>query len=178
MKQKKRIWIYIIGTFLLAFPFHFGYDIFPNPVSAIFFPVNESIWEHMKMLFTTYLCFGIIEYPLLKHFHQDTKNELFSLWISALLIIPIFLLIFLPIYSIIKEQMIVTILLMFLAIAITKWIQFQLLNRFQDYKNLNVLTLVLIVISYACFTYLTYNPPKSSLFRDPQNNTYGLELKK
>ena len=54
MKQKKKIWFYIIGTFLLAFPFHFGYDILPNQVSAIFFPVNESIWEHMKMLFTTF----------------------------------------------------------------------------------------------------------------------------
>ena len=136
MKQKKKIWFYIIGTFLLAFPFHFGYDIFPNPVNAIFFPVNESIWEHMKMLFTTYLWFGVIEYPLLKHFRQDTKNEWFALWICSLLIIPIFLLLFLPIYSIIGEQMIVTIVLMFIAIAITKWIQFHLLEHVQESSSL------------------------------------------
>ena len=178
MKQKKKIWFYIIGTFLLAFPFHFGYDIFPNPVNAIFFPVNESIWEHMKMLFTAYLWFGVIEYPLLKHFRQDTKNEWFALWICSLLIIPIFLLLFLPIYSIIGEQMIVTIVLMFIAIAITKWIQFHLLEHVQDYRNLNILTLILVVISYVIFALLTFYPPRASLFRDPQNDTYGITEKR
>ena len=178
MKQKKKIWFYIIGTFLLAFPFHFGYDILPNQVSAIFFPVNESIWEHMKMLFTAYLWFGVIEYPLLKHFRQDTKNEWFALWICSLLIIPIFLLLFLPIYSIIGEQMIVTIDLMFIAIAITKRIQFHLLEHVQDYRNLNILTLILVVISYVIFALLTFYPPRASLFRDPQNDTYGITEKR
>ena len=61
--------ISIIGTFLLCFLTHFIYNLFPNTLFSIFFPVNESIWEHMKMLFSTILLFGIIEYILIKKFN-------------------------------------------------------------------------------------------------------------
>ncbi len=30
---------------------HFVYDLLPNAVTAVFSPVNESIWEHLKLLF-------------------------------------------------------------------------------------------------------------------------------
>ena len=82
------------------------------------------------------------------------------------------------IVGIIGEQMIVTLVLMFIAIAITKWIQFQLLDRVHNYRNLNILTLILVVISYVIFALLTFYPPRASLFRDPQNDTYGITEKR
>ena len=51
------------GRLLLAFVvttvagacLHFLYDLLPNPVTALFSPVNESLWEHGKILFWPYL---------------------------------------------------------------------------------------------------------------------------
>ena len=51
------------GRLLLAFAvttvagacLHFLYALLPNPVTALFSPVNESLWEHGKILFWPYL---------------------------------------------------------------------------------------------------------------------------
>jgi hypothetical protein len=34
---------------------HFAYSLFPNMITAVFSPVNESVWEHIKLLFWPYL---------------------------------------------------------------------------------------------------------------------------
>ena len=60
--------IAVIGTIILSFVFHFVYDLIPNFVTSIFFPVNESIWEHMKLLYTSILVYGIIDYFLARKF--------------------------------------------------------------------------------------------------------------
>ena len=43
---------YIILTILLGSVFHFLYDFSEqNPFTALFTPINESVWEHLKLLF-------------------------------------------------------------------------------------------------------------------------------
>ena len=76
MNLKKMIFVNTIITFLLCFLTHFLYEWFPNPVFSIFFPVNESIWEHMKMLYTTFLIYSIIEYFIMKKFAIKHNNFL------------------------------------------------------------------------------------------------------
>ena len=57
----------ILGTFL-----HFFFDLTGgNVVAALFSAVNESIWEHMKLLFFPMLIFSIIEYLFLKNYIGD-----------------------------------------------------------------------------------------------------------
>ena len=34
---------------------HFLYALLPSPLTALFSPVNESLWEHIKILFWPYL---------------------------------------------------------------------------------------------------------------------------
>ena len=74
--------ISVFGLFGMSFLTHFIYNIFPNPLFAIFFPVNESIWEHMKLLSTTILLYGIIEYFLLKHYNIYSFIPYFSSSVS------------------------------------------------------------------------------------------------
>ena len=66
MSLKKIKIIGIITIFALSFLYHFLYQWFPNPIFSIIFPVNESIWEHMKLLYTGILSWGLIEIILLK----------------------------------------------------------------------------------------------------------------
>ena len=65
MTLKKMVYINTIITFLLCFIAHGMYSWIPSNAVAVFFPVNESIWEHMKMLYTSILIYGFIEHLLL-----------------------------------------------------------------------------------------------------------------
>ncbi|OUO39482.1 DUF6512 family protein [Flavonifractor sp. An306] len=39
---------------------HFVYDLFPCPVTALFAPVSESIWEHSKLIYWPALVAGLL----------------------------------------------------------------------------------------------------------------------
>ena len=66
-----------ILIFLLCFPFHSLYDWLPNSLFSLFFPVNESIWEHMKLLFTPFVVYTIIEYLFLRKY-EKINNIIFG----------------------------------------------------------------------------------------------------
>lgn len=57
--MKKRYFL----SFLLAAGFgtvsHFFYRWLPLPIVGLFFPMNESVWEHLKLLFFPTLLAGI-----------------------------------------------------------------------------------------------------------------------
>ena len=162
----------ILLAFLLCFPLHFLYDKFPNLITSIISPVNESIWEHMKLLFTSIIVIGIIEkiYYIIKK--KENNNLLFINFISALISIPIFLIIFFPIYYIIGENFVITIIIMLISIAISVIIP----SYFLHISNLSLdkITIIFILIIYIIFGYLTYNPPQIDLFYDTNSSTYGI----
>lgn len=174
MNLKKIKIISVIGIFLLCFLFHFLYDWFPNGLFAILCPVNESIWEHMKLFYTSTLLFGIVEYILLYKFNIKYNNFLTSLFISSISSIIIFLIIFLPIYYKIGENMFITITLMLISIILSQVISYYILNSKKECKLLEYLVFILIIIGYIVFGYLTYNPIKNHLFFDTVDEKYGI----
>ena len=44
-----------IAAILAGAALHFLYDRWPNAGTALFAPVNESLWEHVKLVFWPYL---------------------------------------------------------------------------------------------------------------------------
>ena len=173
MNLKKSRYIATISIFLLCFLFHFLYSLLPNSLFAIFFPVNESIWEHMKMLFSSIIFYGIIDYIILNKFNIKHNNFFLSLFVSAITSIPIYLAIYLPIYYHIGERMIINITLLFIVIAISQVISYYILKS-KQFKYLNMISVILIIISYIILGYLTYNPLKCELFFDTQEEKYGI----
>lgn len=174
MNLKKIKIISIFGTFSLAFLTHFLYDWFPNAVFAIFFPVNESIWEHMKMLYTTILLYELIEFFILKVNNIRINNFIFATFIAAFISIPIYLIIFLPIYYKIGENMFISISIMLLTIIIVQIIHYKTIKA-KD-LHLNILSFILIILIYLVMGILTYYPPKYNLFFDSQNELYGINI--
>lgn len=173
MTLKKDKIISIIGIFALCFLFHFLYDWFPNSFFALLFPVNESIWEHMKLLFSAICLYGIIDYIILTKNNIKFNNFFLNLFVTSFISIPIYLAIFLPIYNIIGENMFVSITLMLLVIIITQIISYYILS-FRSLPLLNFLSIVFIIICYIIFGYLTYNPLHNYIFLDTKDNVYGI----
>ena len=163
----------VIIAFILCFPIHFLYDKFPCFITSIIAPVNESIWEHMKILFTSILFAGVIQKIITKVRHLNINNICTSNFIAALISIPIFLVIFLPIYNTIGENLIITIIIMLISIILSEIISYKIMCM-KDLKMENWAILLTILI-YAAFGLLTYYPPQNELFRDPITNIYGIK---
>ena len=116
LKGVKILGIFLV--FLLCFPLHFIYDWWPNSLFSIFAPVNESIWEHMKLIFTSYVFYGIFDYLLLKKNKLNFNNFVFQLFIVPIIGIILYLIIFIPLYDNFGENMIISIGLLFIIIII------------------------------------------------------------
>ena len=162
-----------LGIIALCFLFHFMYEWFPNRLFALFFPVNESIWEHMKILFSSICFYGIIDYIIISKNKIIINNFIFNLFITGISSIIIYLSIFLPVYNIIGENMFFSISLMIIVIIISQIISYFILNS-NEVKILNKISFLLIILVYIIFGYLTYNPIENYIFLDKNNNLYGI----
>ncbi len=170
-----KIKLKILGTiiaFILTFILHNLYTNIPNIITSIITPVNESIWEHMKLLFTSILISGVIQKLIVKYKKLDINNVCISNFTGAVTSIIIFLIIYVPIYNLIGKDFTITIIIMLLSIVIAEYISYLIMNK-KDLKMENH-AIAFTIIVYIAFFILTIYPPHNSLFIDPTNNTYGI----
>lgn len=170
LRKIKTIGVFVV--FILCFLTHFLYTLFPNFLTSLFFPVNESIWEHVKMMTSTILIWEVIEFFILKKLSINYNNYLFSVFVTIIVSIPIFLMIYFPIYKCIGSVFLINIICLFISIYFSYIIGYQIMIK-DDFKCDN-LGLIGIILLYIIFGYFTYFPPKCELFLDPVNGSYGI----
>lgn len=154
----------VVGVFLLCFPLHFLYDNISNFLTSIISPVNESIWEHMKLIYTSYLLWGIVEYFLIRK-NKDINNFVIQLFLVPIFGICIYLSIYLPLFNLFGENLIISIILLFIIIVIEEVISYFLLKG-EEIKNQRLIGIIGIIMVYIIFAYLTYFPLDNYLFWD------------
>ena len=173
--NKRDLFIYeIISTIFiifLGFLFHFIYEWSNNNVLVSFFsPVNESIWEHLKLLFFPTLVTIIIGTFIFKN---DYKNYLCNkTW--GVIIGMFFIVVFFYTYSGIIGRNIDF-------INIGSFIIASLITEIYSYKNIikdkrcnKYLAIIILVIFTLLFMIFTYKTPSLGLFKDPINGTFGV----
>ncbi len=169
----KKIKIFtVFFLFFLSFIWHFMYKLLPNNIFAIFFPVNESIWEHMKIIYYCLLASSILEYFLYKRYKLQVNNFYISMMIKSLLGVIVYLIIFVPIYKLVGESMIISISLMLIVYILMEFISFKILNS-EEY-NIKVLPVIILILGGILFTLLTFFPLHNFLFFDYVNFGYGI----
>lgn len=173
LKKTKIISVFVI--FGLMSLFHFAYQFLPNTLFAILFPVNESIFEHMKLIFSTFIIYGIVDYILLTKFKLPKNNFFLNILISALACIGIFLIIWLPIYYKTGENMIITLIVLFISIVFSQIISYYILNSINK-KLLNYISIIVIIFIMTIFAYFTYYPLFNEFFFDPTKEKYGINI--
>lgn len=174
LKKIKIIGVFII--FALTFLFHYLYEWLPNPVFAVLFPVNESIWEHMKLIYSGFLFWGIIEYFLIKKYDIKVSNFISSLFITMIVSVIVYLILYLPLYDIFGESMIMAISLLFLVIVLGTIFNYYLETTMKDNNPLSAAVFALVVLGYVVFASLTYNPIKNYIFYDTHHHKYGVNI--
>ena len=157
----------ILGTLL-----HFLFDWTSGSlVAALVSAVNESIWEHMKLLFYPMVLFAWIEY-------KAWGREVASFWCIKLLgiflglvLIPVLYYTYTGILGISADWFNITIF--FLAAMAVYWLEARLFVRgfFCPVPAWAAVLGVLLLV--VLFTAVTFFPPRIPLFQDPVTGTYG-----
>lgn len=157
----------IMGV-LLHFLFDWtGQSIIVAPFSA----VNESIWEHMKLIFFPMFIFAFAESLYI-------SKEYKSFWCVKLIGIVLGLVLIPVLYYTIngifgKTPNWVNIAIFFVTVAVVYWVETRLLKqRALNCKSPEKALLILWLIALA-FAVLTFVPPHIPLFEDPVTKTYG-----
>ncbi|MDE5604146.1 MAG: hypothetical protein K2I73_01025 [Eubacterium sp.] len=162
------IFVSVIGTLS-----HFLYEwLGSNKIVALFCPVNESVWEHLKLLFFPYLIWTIIEYFLL-----NKKENYFSSKIKGVLCGILFIVTFFYTYSGItgKTSTFIDILAFFAGTAISFIISYIIMrNSKRGSKIGEIISILLFLCISILFFVFTFMPPLIPLFEDPQKFTYGI----
>lgn len=174
MKNLKYILISSIIIYGLTFLAHFVFGIFQNDIIAVFFNTNESIFQHMKMIFTCFFIFYFILFIVRRKFNFE--NVFLTCLISSICCIAFFLVIYIPVYLRFGEAMIFTFILLFVSIAFGQFMSSSFLIK-KDYREVDIISIILISIIFIIGGYLTYNPIESFIFWDPQHETYQRVLK-
>lgn len=151
---------------------HFFYDWSNyNIVVGIFFPANESVWEHLKLaLLPTIVCF-FAGYKFIN------KNNFYIAMFLILLIPMVFIIAFFYLYVAIvgKEILFLDISIYFISVCISWYTCYNILNLpsySHKYTALSIIGIILILIAYLLFTLY---PPFFTLFKDYNSNSFGLK---
>ena len=161
----------IIFTFVLGTLLHFTYELSgQNKIMAIFSAINESTWEHLKLLYFPMLITTIIGYF---YIGKTTPNFLCSKTVGILIAIA-FTIIFFYTYTGVLGKNIATINIssFFIAVILGESISYLLIVN--NFKCNNIIAIVVLIILFIAFAFFTYYPPNIGIFKDPITGKYGM----
>ena len=162
------LFVSIAGTFL-----HFLYEISGENIAAgLISAVNESIWEHMKLIFYPMLLVSLIEYYLSKGDRAIIRCSTLAGILQALVLIPVLYYSYTGILGVSADWFNVTIF--FIAAGAAYWLEYRIESAPGNCRiSVKLWILVLLLIAGA-FTAATFYPPRVALFRDPLTGTWGI----
>ena len=159
----------VLGTLL-----HFLYDWTGSPLVAPFSAVNESTWEHMKILFFPMLLFAVVQSVFFK-----TEYENFWLFKAVGILVGTFLI---PVLFYTYNGAIgdspdwLNITFFFIAAGAAYLLEYLLFKTEWRFVLPPVLAKAALALLALLFVAFTYFPPQIPLFQDPIAKFYGLNV--
>ncbi len=171
--NKRFVILNTLLTFIISFLVHNIYHWLPNTITTIF-PVNESLFEHIKLIYLSSIISSFILYLFFKRKNYLINNYLFGLIVSTIFNIIIFYLVYLPLYYFIGESMIMTLSIYFITIIFSNYLYYLIIEMI-DNKSLNRISFIMLIIIGFILTYFTYHPIKIDFFFDSIHKYYGIK---
>ena len=164
----------VIFTFIFGTILHFTFNLSSgNSIIALFSSINESVWEHLKLIFFPMLITTIIGHF---YFKKGVPNFLCAKT-TGIVSSMFFLISFFYTYTGVlgKNFAIIDISSFFLTTIIGEYIAYRLMiNKFNCNNKISSIILIVIFICFVVFTYFT---PNIGLFKDPVTKQYGIVRK-
>ena len=155
---KRQLILTCIATMLAGCVLHFLYHWWPNPVTALVSPVNESLWEHVKLVFWPYLAAALI-------LNRDRPGGVRPWLLTLPLLCGITLLLgWLYHVTLGGEALWVDLALYAAVMVLGFWLPPRFSGPFKGAKWL--LPVLVTVLLAGLIAWFTLYPPKGLLFRD------------
>ena len=163
-----------VFTLILGPLIHFFYEWSNEQVIVgIFSAINESTWEHIKLLFTPVFLYSIIEYfSYGKHYNNFIPIRFLSILLGILTTVTLFYT-----YSSIigKNVLPIDITIFILSTFVIYYFSYRLLQtkHFSStfFKVMGVIGMLTLLLAFFVFT---FTPPQIPLFQDPKTGAYGV----
>ena len=174
MKRSIGIWglygfavVSLLGTLL-----HFLYEWTRESVLvAPFSAVNESTWEHMKLLFVPMFLFAIVQ----RFFFRD-RDDFWCVKLRGaalgLILIPLLFYTYNGVIG--KSPDWINISIFFISAAVAYFYEVKLFNERNALCRAPKRALFAFCFILALFVLFTFRTPEIEIFRDPITNTYGI----
>ncbi len=166
-----QLWSFAV-TALGGTVLHFLYDWLNAAIwIAPFSGVNESTWEHMKLLFWPMLVFAVVQ-----SFFFKERKDFWCIKLRGILLglalIPILFYTYNGVIGVSPDW--INIIIFFISAAAAYAYEASLLRTITTHcksPGAALLTLCVIALLFAVFTFVT---PKIGIFQDPLTKTYGI----
>lgn len=160
------IFVAILGTIL-----HFTYDWSNNnSLVGAFSAINESTWEHLKLLYFPMLLTTILGYF---YIGKNIPNFLCAKTLGIIVAISFTTIFFYTYQGILGYNLdFLNILSFFIAVILGEFVTLKFIN-----SNLGCnkkIALLILIVLFLCFIIFTYNTPQIGLFKDPITGFYGI----
>ena len=158
-----------LGGTLLHFLFDWtNKSVLVAPFSA----VNESTWEHMKLLFFPMFVFALIESRFFKEHENFWCVKLVGI-ITGVVLIPILFYTYNGVFG--KSSDWINITIFFISAAASFIVETRLFKQNRLECNRPRLAFLLICVIGIMFIIFTFATPQIPLFADPLSDLYGLD---
>ncbi|MCH4239771.1 MAG: DUF6512 family protein [Oscillospiraceae bacterium] len=165
------IFVIIAGT-ILHFVYHWTGQ---NCIAGLFSPVNESTWEHLKLLFIPMLLYSIVEYFVIgDHFSNFLAAKILGI-VFGLLTIVVFFYTYTGIVG--KHFLWVDILTFILGVVVAYVYSWRAIHQANAGMTSQFVAIIVAFLLVVCFAIFTFYPPHISLFLDPIYKGYGVSGK-
>lgn len=166
----------IIGTIsiiALGGVWHFVFDLANGwwPLAFVF-PVNESVWEHLKLAFWPTLLFAVVEYWWLR---DKAQNFLVAKVLSALIGPFLIVVLYYGYTAVLGRHLLALDLLIFaIAVVVAQWVSYRTITSVRDLGRYSGAAILVLGIAMAAFLTLSFFPPRLELFLDHPTGGYGI----
>lgn len=176
---KVRKWMYsaIPLMFILGGLTHFFYKLSgENTLVGILCPVNESVWEHLKMSFWVPFGWWVFTYLKKSTSYIISAPRWFSCCAAALYIAPLVITAFYYTYTgaLGIHSLALDIFSLFLGLAAAQIVAFHFYKYGKFKESCLKYSLIAICILAAAFVLFTFIPPHLPIFMDPETGVYGI----
>lgn len=153
---------------------HFIYDWTNESVLiAPFSGVNESTWEHMKLLYFPLLIFAMVQSRYFKKYENFWCIKFIGI-VTGLVMIPVLFYTYNGAFG--KSPDWLNITIFFIATLVAFLVETWLLSKDNSHCKRPWFAIFIICSIGVLFVIFTFATPQIPLFKDPLTNTYGISV--
>ena len=169
-KWKKADIIFCIIACILGVFFHFVYEWSGNnPAVAPFFPISESTWEHLKLIYFPVLLLSVPEYFMLMPFQRSGFwSTRFLSTIAGMILTVILFYTSTGVYG--KNVDVLNVIIYFISMIMVYVLSYNTVYSKRKSNVPDIVGLLCFLLLILVFAFFTYFPPNIGLFQNPAND--------